>query len=170
MHYREYCGTTNTARLAKLVLPDCSILIRGRPEQLLDGEKILDPKFQPLLLYPTEDSLELNAELLARFDRPINLLVPDGSWRQASKVPKRELFLKDVPRVKVSSSVLSTYRLRREPKPEGLATFEAISRALGVIEGAAVKESLDRLFDQMVTRTLRTRGTRVEDFNKPESD
>jgi DTW domain-containing protein YfiP len=52
----------------------------------------------------------------------------------------------------------TTYRLRTEPREQGLATYEAISRALGILEGPELQAQLDRLFDAMVESTLSTRG------------
>jgi DTW domain-containing protein YfiP len=161
MHYREFSGTTNTARLAYLSLPGAELFIRGRLESPLEPEKILKIEdFDPVLLYPSEDAVVLEPDFLKQFRKPINLIVPDGNWRQAAKVAKREAFLKDVPRVFLPQTSASLYRLRREPKSGGLATFEAISRALGIIEGPGLSQRLDKLFDKMVTRTLESRGTR----------
>jgi DTW domain-containing protein YfiP len=39
-----------------------------------------------LLFYPSEDAVELDKELVAQDQKPIQLIVPDGTWRQASKV------------------------------------------------------------------------------------
>jgi DTW domain-containing protein len=162
MHYREVMGTTNTARLARLAIPDCEVVLRGRPNVVLDADAILKAGYQSLLLYPTEDAVPLTTDLVRSFGMPINLVVPDGSWRQASKVSKREVFLKDVPKVRIPAGELSRYRLRREPKAEGLATFEAISRALGIIEGGSTQKTLEDLFEIMVTRTLASRGTLID--------
>jgi DTW domain-containing protein len=48
----------------------------------------------------------------------------------------------------------SRYQLRREPKEGGLATMEAIARAYGVLEGPHAKEPLERVFHEMVRRSL----------------
>ncbi len=48
--------------------------------------------------------------------------------------------------------------IRREYHPQGLATFEAIARALGIIESHEVQEGLEELFRLMVERTLQARG------------
>ena len=40
-----------------------------------------------------------------------------------------------------------------------MATLEAIARALGILEGAWVREALEQLFRVMVERTLWLRGT-----------
>ena len=96
--------------------------------------------------------------IAARVAPPYTLIVPDGSWRQASKMGQREEALRHVQRVKLAAGAPSRYRLRRETKPEGLATLEAIARALGVLESHAVEDALLAVFDLMVERTLRSRG------------
>ena len=53
----------------------------------------------------------------------------------------------------------STYRLRHEARPGGLATAEAIARAFGLLEGPEVEAALLRVFRAMVERTLWSRGT-----------
>ena len=48
------------------------------------------------------------------------------------------------------------YRLRHEPKAGGLGTFEAMARALRILEGEEVYLKLEALFQTMVDRTLAT--------------
>lgn len=52
----------------------------------------------------------------------------------------------------------STYRLRSEAHEHGLATLEAIARAMG-IEGPHIQEALERPFRAMVERALWARGS-----------
>ncbi len=158
MHHRERHLTTNTARLAALMLNDCRIHYRGLPQKPLDCSKFLSQETQALLLYPSEDAKILNTDFLKTIHKPVTLIVPDGSWRQAYKVSTREDALKSIPRVTLEPGRLSQYKLRREPKENGLATFEAIARALGVIEGEHVQESMEEVFLLMVKRTLKSRG------------
>jgi hypothetical protein len=56
--------------------------------------------------------------------------------------------------------------VRRETGPSGLATFEAIARALGYLESNAVRLELEGLFERMVTITFQNRG---HDRNTPAS-
>lgn len=160
MHYREIYRTTNTARLAQLTLKDCDIRLRGLGDEPLVTEGIVDPDRQTLLLYPTADAQELTPEFVASIDKPVTLVVPDGTWGQAAKVAKRETFLRTVPRVKLSTDRATQYGLRRSPRQNGLATFEAIARALGVLESPVIQERLEGLFQVMVNRTLQSRGLR----------
>ncbi len=157
MHHREEHLTTNTAHLASLMLPRCQIHIRGDNARPLNVSDILHENESPLLLYPSEDAQTLTRELVEALPHPPALIVPDGSWRQASKVAKREEFLAHVPRVVLTPDAPSRYRLRREPKAQGLATFEAMARALGVLEGPALRVAMEEVFDEMVENTLKSR-------------
>ncbi len=44
--------------------------------------------------------------------------------------------------------------IRNEPHPHGLATFEAIARAYGIIESPEVQAGLEELFLLMVRKTI----------------
>jgi DTW domain-containing protein YfiP len=157
MHYREAKKTTNTGRLAHLALPGCEIRQRGLELAPMDSSGILSDDRRALLLYPADDAQELSPAFVALDSRPVTLIVPDGNWRQASKVPTREKFLKDVPRVVLPRDADTEYKLRVETKDGGLATFEAIARALGHLEGPEVRHQLESLFRLLVARTLRSR-------------
>lgn len=159
MHRREWSKTTATAHLARLALGEshCRIHIRGHRDRPVLASAVLDDSLRPLLLFPSDDAVPLTPEFLAADPRPIALIVPDGNWRQAAKVPKRVEWLKPVPRVVLASGARTRYRLREENRVGGLATFEAIAYALGVIEGEAVQDALLGVFDAMVEGTLKTR-------------
>jgi len=159
MHWREDKLTTNSARLACMALTNSSLHQRGRIDGRLQTEKLITPGESAALLFPTEDSIELTEETASRLARPLTLFVPDGSWRQAQKVSRREPALKDIPRLRVPLGLPSTYRLRHSPHPQNLSTFEAIARALGVLEGPEVQAKLEKLFLTMVERRLWSRGT-----------
>jgi DTW domain-containing protein YfiP len=157
MHWRERLRTTNTGWLACLALPNSEIRLRGGP-----GQKICPVEAAPLknaiLLFPSPDAVELTPEWLARQPRPVTLVVADGSWSQAKKVPYRESGLAGIPNVKLPVGAPSCYRLRRSPHVQNLSTLEAIARALGVIEGREVQVSLESLFLKMVERRLWSMG------------
>jgi len=132
--------------------------VRGETREALDLRDLLTPRYRTFLFYPTADAVELNNELVAQNRMPIQLIVPDGTWRQASKVHSRHHELKDVPRVKISTPDSSKFHLRAQHRPEGMATLQAIAHGLGVIEGDLVKAQLMKLYDAKVERTLIGRG------------
>jgi DTW domain-containing protein len=158
MHRREWTKTTATAHLLAMALPSGELRVRGHRDAPLEPEGLVDPERRTLLLFPSDDSVELSPALMAADPRPVTLVVPDGSWRQASKMPRREPLLRDLPRVRLPDGQVTRYRLRSEPRSGGLATFEAVARALGVLEGPEVAARLGALFDVMVERTLSSRG------------
>jgi DTW domain-containing protein YfiP len=162
IHHREVKMPTNTGRLAHQCLVNSRLVLRG----VKDDPAALgaDASFAgtPLLLHPTEDAIELDEGFQAKIPPPYTLIVPDGSWRQASKMGSREPSLKGLLRVKLKTSAPSRYQLRKETKPGGLATIEAVGRALGFLESPEVASALETIFALMVERTLRSRGVTPE--------
>lgn len=152
IHHTEIRKPTNTGHLAASCLVNSEVHVRGR-------ENVPTRPFEwgestPVLLYPHEGE----AEVLTAQDRPVSLIVPDGNWRQAAKVRARVPGLKDVRCVTLPPGPPSSYRLRSEPHPQGLATIEAIARAMGILEGPHVQAALEHVFRAMVERTLWLRG------------
>src|SRR3954466_9657377 len=100
MHWRERFRATNTGWLACLALPNSEIRLRGAREQQLRPAETA-PLKNAFLLFPSQDAVELTPEWLARQPRPVTLVVPDGSWNQAKKVPYRESGLAGIPNVRL---------------------------------------------------------------------
>lgn len=160
MHAQERNKPSNTGRLANLSLTNSEVRYRGLnggPPLSLDGLESDD--YESWMLYLSPTSEELTPALVAATAKPIRLLVPDGTWSQASSMgAKFARKLTKIKHVKLVATKPSMYRLRSEHHPDGMATFEAISRALGVIEGEAVQEKLEKIFRIMTDRVLWTRG------------
>jgi DTW domain-containing protein len=164
MHHVEAMRQTNTGKLVLSSLPDTQIRLRG----LMDKHSVCDdmhndPLRRVLLLYPGPTSRELNEELIAEDDRPITLVVPDGTWNQTRKIPLREVGLRQVQQVRIPFEKRSNYRLREAGLPDRLATFEAISRAMEIFEGSGARKSMDYLFQVAVERMLWSKGRYAEE-------
>ena len=159
IHRYEDRKPTNTGRLATECLVNSEVIVRGH-ESAPSTPLALSPDAQPLLLFPAEDAVPI--EQFATSSRAVTLIVPDGTWRQASKVRSRVPGLRDVLCVSLPRGAPSVYRLRVDAHEEGLATIEAIARAFGVLEGdrgEGVQRGLESVFRVMVERTLWARGT-----------
>jgi DTW domain-containing protein len=154
-HRREVHKTTNTARLVPIALSNSEVRVVGLPEERARYRDLVPEDTLPLLLFPSTDSLPLTPELVGT--RRVTLVVPDGNWRQASKMARNEPELARLPRVRLSGDEPSRYLLRSHPDASRLATFEAIARALGVLEGDDVRGELERVLALKVERTLWTR-------------
>jgi DTW domain-containing protein YfiP len=155
MPWKESARSSNTGRLAHLALPNSEIRLRGRPGQPMDLSDLTSAE-RGLLLYPADDARELVPADAA--GAPACLVVPDGTWRQAKRVVKHERALSGFERVRLPPGPPSGYRLRQPRKPGWLCTYEAIGRALDLLEGGPVADALWPAFEQMVARTLAERG------------
>ena len=158
MHRREFMKTTNTGVLALRALTNGGLVLWGERHTPFAAPELAAPDCRALVLTPTEDAVELNAAWRQEHPGPYTLVVPDGTWRQALKMVRRVPELADRPRVTLPTGTPTRYQLRDETHAGGLATFEAIARALGVLEGEAVQAELEALFERYVGATLRTRG------------
>lgn len=161
IHAKELKRTTNTGILATRALTNSQVLIRGVKDESLELTELLNPVYRPVLFFPTEDAIEFTQEFMKQSDLPIHLIVPDGNWRQASKVHHRHAELSGIPRVMIKLPNTDLHHLRKETTAEGMATLQAIAHALGVIEGDKVKEQLLRLYQLKLERTLEGRGVRI---------
>ena len=160
VHYKELKRTTNTGQLAIKSLTNSEMLIRGQKDSdPLDLTKVVNSAYRSLLFYPSDDAVELTAEFVKQSPLPIQLIVPDGNWRQAGKVYSRHPELKNIVRVKIGTPNISDQHLRAEHSPEGMATLQAIAHALGIIEGPEVMRSLLSLYEAKLKNTLVGRGT-----------
>lgn len=162
MHHRERLRSSNTANLALLSLPKARVHVRGGLDHVFEGESVLREGFTPLYLFPLERALPLTEdyvrELKQRDPRPLQLILPDGSWGQARKVLEREKAFWNIPVVCLRGLPPSRYRLRTGPSRDGMATFEALAHALSVIEGRDRMAGLFRNFEVMVEQNLKMRG------------
>ena len=155
IHRVEVRKPTNTGRLAAHCLTNSEIVVRGH-EDSPTPPFVAPSTSRPVFLFPHADALPL--EEFARSKDPVTLIVPDGTWRQASKVRQRVPGFRGLPCVSLPLEEPSIYRLRSEAHEHGLATIEAIARAMGILEGMPVRREIERVFRAMVERTLWARG------------
>ncbi len=158
MHRREYSKVTATGPLALEILANSELRIHGHQDRPLDFTNLDVTDRRILLLYPEDSAPILNRSFLDRDNRPVTLVVPDGSWRQAAKMGRRLPGLEKAEMVRLPEGPSTRWGIRKENHPHGLATFEAIARALGIIESPAVQSGMEDIFNLMVERILCTRG------------
>ena len=158
VHVREARKPTNTGQLAARCIARSTIGIVGDRARPLELPRVEDGEL-PMLLYPGDDAVPLTRDATKR----IVLIVPDGNWRQASKMRRRIDGLASVPCVTLPDAGATQYRLRIERRDGGLATFEAIARAMGILEGAEIEAAMMTVFRIMVERTLWLRGVLRDD-------
>lgn len=159
MHRREYFKKTNTGRFVPQIFSNSDLLWYGhenrRPFAL---EELLSAGHENILLFPEPQARELSPDFCQNFSRPLNLVVFDGSWRQATKMIRMIRQLKPIPVVTLPAGRVSAYRLRATKTRGTVCTFEAVARAMGVMAGARIQEEMEKFFDAFVTHMLLTRG------------
>jgi DTW domain-containing protein YfiP len=154
----EQWKTTNTGHLASLVLDRCELRVRGDDNDPLDTSDLADPSRRTFVMFPADDARVLDRALVDADPRPIRLVVPDATWKQARRIMKRVPALHAAPKIVLPLADPSRYRLRKHAREGGLCTYEAIMEALCIIEGEQLRAPLDRIFRLFVDRTLWSRG------------
>ncbi len=157
-HFRELSKPSATGPLALLALTNSELKVHGDKSNPLDLNYLHKQSRRVLVLFPSETSRTLTQAVKHEDPRPITLVVPDGNWRQATRICRRVPGLSQATRVTLPEGAKTEWGVRREPKAMGLATFEAISRALRILASPKVSDSLDSLFARFVSETLATRG------------
>jgi DTW domain-containing protein len=147
-HHVEIKKSTNTARLACIAIAGAELVLRSLP----GGDEGTDPEVgRAVVLYPGAP------RELAPTDRGAALLVPDGNWNQARHLARTDPLLARGELVRLPPGPPSRYLLRKEPNPAAISTFEAIARALGVLEGPEHERRLLEVFDRFVARAYELR-------------
>jgi DTW domain-containing protein len=146
VHHVETHKSTNTGRLFARMVKGVDVRVRG---QLGAAPRAPRAEGRRLVLYPDGARRSLQASDLSD---DLLLVVPDGNWSQARRMVNRDPDLADAEIVSLPPGAPSRYGLRRSPRPATLSTFEAIARAIGILEGEAIEDELMRWFDRFVER------------------
>ncbi len=152
-HPSEVKHALNTARLAALGLTNAQLCVGERFDEL---ETLLNPAgYRSVLLFPGEGATVLEA---GPADAPIQLVVPDGTWRKASKLLHVNPLLAALPRVCLPAGGVSRYRLRKAPKEGALSTIEAVVQALDIVEAPLRFGELLRPFEALIEGQIAAMG------------
>ncbi len=152
MHRVETSKSTNTGRIATTCLANSEIIVRGHQgkpsEPLAWSEEV-----QPLLLFPFEDATPIADAARILDARPVVLIVPDGTWRQASKVRRRVPGLADVTCVSVSGEgeatrIVCAPRLTRMASPRSKQSRVRWRSSRPRTCGGRSRESFDRWWSE----------------------
>lgn len=160
-HPDEAKHALNTARFVALGLQNVQLIIA---ETIEDLELYLQqPGYRACVLFPGEEAQELSAY---RGDQlPLLLVVPDGTWRKARKILHCNPLLATLPRVTLPAGLTSRYRLRKAPIQESLATVEAVSYALSILEPETDFSTLLRPFEALIEGQIQAMGAEVYQRN-----
>jgi DTW domain-containing protein YfiP len=156
-HPSEASHALNTARLAALGLRNAELRVGEVFDEL--PQLLAQPDLRACLLFPGEAAAALS--VYAPDDKPLLLVVPDGTWRKARKLLHLNPLLAALPRVSLDSAAPSRYRLRKAPEEGALSTIEAIVGALDALEAPRSFAALLRPFDALIDGQIAAMGEDV---------
>ncbi|WP_205341546.1 tRNA-uridine aminocarboxypropyltransferase [Denitrificimonas caeni] len=160
-HPDEVKHALNTARFVSLGLQNAELIIA---ETIADLQQYLQqPGYRACVLFPGEEAQELTAYQANQL--PLLLVVPDGTWRKARKILYCNPLLAELPRVTLPAGLRSRYRLRKALSAEALATVEAVSCALSILEPDADFSALLRPFEALIEGQIEAMGAEVYQRN-----
>ncbi|MGK3964566.1 DTW domain-containing protein [Sorangium sp. So ce118] len=152
-HPRERRVGIGTARMTHLSLPNSEL-----HEGVIFEE---DARIIALASDPTTAVLFPGGDANPAGGPPVrSLIVVDGTWWQARKMLALNPRLASVRRIGVTPRAPGNYRIRKEPRPECLATVEAVASALAALEDEPARfDAMLRAFEFMVDRQIAYQAT-----------
>ncbi len=162
MHHKEWSRRSNSAHLLALSLAQVTLHTHGAPNQPTAWPK---PKQNERLcvLFPSEEAAPLtpaDAQDLSQ------LIVLDGNWRQAKKAANRIKKLVNPIFRTIPYNGPSEFMLRTQSTEDRLSTYEAVARALSILEDPSYLDPMMTLFRAHVSVTLTERSRRGQPAKK----
>ena len=115
------------------------------------------------LLWPDGTGTQSNMSDLTPPDR---VVVIDATWQQARRLYSSMPVLWALPRLVLPEPTHSRDRLREQHRSDGMSTLEAVAAAVTKLEGAETAKPLEKLYDELVRRTISLRwgqGRKADD-------
>lgn len=165
----------STVPLMPLVLENCVVKVgyNFKPESVELVQKCIDQGRKPLLLFPGDDAISLDANNNIKEDKDNNsniidqainliddhhlLILVDGTWAEAIRILKQSPELVDqCQQVQFTQEYDSIYDVvRKEPEKHCISTLEACAESLICLEGNKevgrnAKKSLEKAMRHMV--------------------
>ncbi|MBR0519604.1 DTW domain-containing protein [bacterium] len=152
---------SNTGNLLKGIT-DCELIRYGKLEDKpVDMEEI--EKLNAFVLYPFQDSILLTKEIWKEDETP-TIIIPDGTWKQASRLASR---LRGHCRgfLRFPSNFVTNYKLRDSREDFKLCTCESAMNVYGILGDTKSERSVKNAFELFVNKNLKNRG-RIQFFQK----
>ena len=144
---------TNTARLVAAVLENCTMTHYAVRSEDFDPSP-LHGIAPASLLFPNDTATTLDA------DHDIaTLVILDGTWAQCSRMSRRIPELRPLPTVTLPAGASTRWAgVRTTDDAARLSTYEAVTRALAILEGPQVAESMLPFFERVAAGMLFMKG------------
>ena len=131
---------TTVPLLAECLPKDKCIIYRGKrfsPTKFPTLHDICNLE-DTIVLYPSPDAVSIEDYLAEAPRTNINMVVLDGTWREAKSIYFNNKFLHKLRKVKLCGSFgKSAFVIRTQPNNNSVSTSEAVAIAVGKLEGRA---------------------------------
>jgi len=87
-----------------------------------------------VVLYPSADAISIEDYLKETKTHNVNMVVLDGTWREAKSIYFNNKLLHGLKKVKLCGSWKSQFVIRTQPNNDSLSTIEAVAIAVGQLE------------------------------------
>jgi DTW domain-containing protein YfiP len=155
-HIYEAQRPSNTGRLVALSMPNSRIIPCGGGTRI--GLSPIDDEFLRVpgtwLLWPDGTGAESNG---SNHTPPARIVVIDATWQQARRLYSTMPALRALPRLVLPAPIRCRDRLREQHRSDGMSTLEAVAAAVAKLEGAEAAKPLEKLYDELVKRTISLR-------------
>jgi DTW domain-containing protein len=155
-HIYEAQRPSNTGRLIALAMPNSRIIPCGGGTRI--GLSPIDDEFLRVpgtwLLWPDGTGTQPDMSGLTPPDR---LVVIDATWQQARRLYRSMPVLWTLPRLALPAPIRLRDRMREQHRSDGMSTLEAVAAAVAKIEGDEAARPLEKLYDEVVRRTISLR-------------
>jgi len=134
---------TTVPLLSECIPKDKCIVYRGRRFPISKSPRLHEicQLENTVVLYPSPDAVSIEEYLNERSQRQqlpeqdVNMIVLDGTWREAKSIYFNNKFLHDIRKVKLCGSFgKSEFVIKTQPNNASLSTCEAVAIAVGQLE------------------------------------
>ena len=133
-HAIEEHRPTNTGRLVLHMFPRSRLIPYGRAGEPLEDSPFVEPGRRYLLLFPRAGARSLTKEdLVPAGGAPVSLIIPDGNWRQASRITRRNRVLAEMPCLSLPPGPPGAWTIRNSRHHDRLCTAEAAARVAEIL-------------------------------------
>jgi DTW domain-containing protein YfiP len=158
LHDLERYKTTNTGYLAWRSIADAQLCwYRSRVEPTIPPVELPEER-ETWLLFPGRGEPVPAADLLTR-DKPLTIVIPDGTWSQTRKIVRTRPEFADLPCISLPEEAHARWSLRQETLESGMSTVDAVCWLMAALEGPEASAPLERVAEEMWRRTMTSRGT-----------
>ncbi len=152
MHPKEFKKTKNgTGRLTHLSLPNSELYIDVDFSHHNAVNAIInDPSNCCYVLYPGNESIDLNTQRIQLNNRRLIIFIIDSTWPCSMKILRLSHNLQVLPKLSFTHSKISQFQIKEQPKEFCLSTMESTLTILELLTDQGLEMIEKKAFDSFL--------------------